>query len=231
MKKNQLNGIVCASLLLAGSAFAQTAGTWMVRAGAVNLSPDVSSGCLSAPDFGDHGVGSALGCSRVDVSANTQLAVGVTYMYTDNLSVDVPVGLPFKHKLSGDGALIGTGDLAEVKAWPITVFLQYRFLEAKARFRPYLGLGVTYAYFFDEQGSGKLTAVTNPGGPPTSFTVDSKWILTPQMGATIAIDDKWFVDLSLSKSKLKTRTHYSTGQYIDKALDPTSLSVSVGYKF
>jgi len=231
MMKTQLKFIAAAALLVTGSAFAQTAGTWMVRAGLLNLAPDVTSDCLSAPDFGDNGVGGALGCSRADVNSNTQLAGGVTYMYTDNISVDVPLALPFKHKLSGAGSLTGTGVLAEVKALPMTVFLQYRFLDAKAKFRPYVGLGATYAYFFDETGSGKLTAVTNPGGTPTSFTVDAQWILTPQIGATVAINEKWFVDMSLSKSSLKTRTHYSTGQHMDIALDPMSFSVSVGYKF
>lgn len=228
--KTQLKFIAAAAVLVTGSAFAQSAGTWMLRAGVLNLAPDVTSECLSAPDFGD-GVAGGIGCSRADVNSNTQLAGGITYMYTDNISVDVPIALPFKHKLSGAGALTGTGVLAEVKALPMTAFLQYRFLDAKAKFRPYVGLGATYAYFFDETGSGKLTAVTNPGGTPTSFTVDAKWILTPQVGATIAIDDKWFVDMSLSKSKLKTRTHYSTGQHMDIALDPMSFSVSVGYKF
>ncbi len=229
--KQQLKFVAAAALLFAGSAFAQSAGSWMVRAGATQLSPSVTSGCLSAPDFGDNGVGGALGCTRSDVSSDTQLAGGVTYMYTDHLAIDVPVALPFKHKIMGAGSMQGTGQIAEVKALPITVFLQYRFLEASAKFRPYVGLGATYAYFFDAQGSGKLTATTNPGGSPTQLSIDSKFILTPQIGATLALSDKWFVDLAYTKSKLSTTNHLSTGQHMDVALDPASFSVAVGYKF
>lgn len=220
-----------ATLLVSAGAMAQSAGSWLVRAGVTRLAPDVTSGCLSAPDFGDNGVGGVLGCSRSDVSANTQLSGGITYMYTDNISVDVPVALPFKHKIIGKGALEGTGEIAEVRALPVTMFLQYRFLEASAKFRPYVGLGATYAYFFNEEGSGKLTALTNPGGPPTQVTVDAKLILTPQIGASWMVNDKWFVDVCLTKSKLSTVTKLSTGQHMDIDLDPSTFTVAVGYKF
>lgn len=221
--KTKMKFIAAAAILTTSTAFAQTAGTWMARVGVTTIAPDVTSGFLSAPDY--------MGGTKADVSSDTQLSGGVTYMYTDHVSVDVPFALPFTHKIIGDGALKGAGDLAEVKALPITVFLQYRFMEANAKFRPYVGLGLTYAYFFDEQGSGKLTATTNPGGPPTSLSVDSKWALTPQIGATIAIGEKWFIDLHYSKSNLKTTNHFSTGQTLDIALDPVSYGIDVGYKF
>ena len=221
--KTQLKFVAAAALLTAGTAFAQTAGTWMVRAGVTTIAPKVTSGFLSPPDF--------LGGTKTDVSSDTKPSGGISYMYTDNVSVDVPLALPFKHKLIGDGAMKGAGEIGEVQALPITVFLQYRFMEASAKFRPYVGLGATYAKFFNEQGSGKLTAATNPGGPPTKLTVDSKFVLTPQIGATVAINDKWFVDLHVSKSKLSTTTHLSTGQRLDIALDPVSYGIELGYKF
>jgi outer membrane protein len=229
--KNQLKFLaVAAAVFAAGSVSAQTAGTWMVRIGAATVAPKVTSECMSAPDFGD-GVAGGLGCTKIDVSSSTKLAGGISYMYTDNISVDVPLALPFKHQIIGAGSMAGAGTIGEIQALPMTVFLQYRFLAAKSMFRPYVGLGATYAYFFKPEGSGKLTATTNPGGPPTTFTVDSKFILTPQVGATVAIGDKWFVDVFYSQSKLKTTTHMSTGQHLDAALDPVSYGLAVGMKF
>lgn len=221
--KTQTKFIAAAAILTTGTAFAQTAGTWMARVGVTTISPQVTSGFLSAPDY--------MGGTKADVSSATQLSGGITYMYTDHWSVDVPLALAFQLKIIGDGALKGAGDLAEVKALPLTVFMQYRFMDANAKFRPYLGLGATYAYFFDATGSGRLTATTNPGGPPTSLSVDGKWALTPQVGATIAIGDKWFVDMHYSKSNLRTTTHFSTRQQLDIALDPVSYGIDVGYKF
>lgn len=221
--KTNLKFVAAAACFTATTAFAQSAGTWMGRVGFTTIDPQVNSGFLSAPDY--------MGGTKADVSSDTQLSGGVTYMYTDHWAVDVPLALPFKHKIIGDGALRGAGDVAEVKALPITVFFQYRFMEAQAKFRPYLGLGLTYAYFFDETGSGKLTATTNPGGTPTKLSVDGKWGLTPQIGATFAINDKWFVDLHYSKAFLKTTTHFSTGQHLDITLDPVAYGVDIGFKF
>src|SRR5450830_1104682 len=138
--KTTMKFMAIAAIMTTSSAFAQSAGTWMARVGAMKITPAVSSGYLSAPDY--------MGGTKADVSADTQLSGGITYMYTDHLSVDVPLSLPFKHQIIGDGALKGAGALAEVKALPATVFFQYRFMEPNAKFRPYVGLGATYAYFF-----------------------------------------------------------------------------------
>ncbi|MEI8326653.1 MAG: OmpW family outer membrane protein [Betaproteobacteria bacterium] len=218
--------VAFAAVLATGSVCAQTAGTWMLRAGATTMAPVGPSGCMSAPDYGD-----GSGCTRSNVSAATQLAGGVSYMYTDNLSIDLPLGLAFKHDVIGAGSMQGAGKLGEVQGLPITVFLQYRFLQAGSKFRPYVGIGLTYAKFFKEQGSYHLTQTTNPGGPATTFTVDSKTVVTPQMGATVALNDKWFANVFYSKAKLGTTTHFSTGQTMHANLDPAAYGVAVGYKF
>ena len=232
--KNQLKFLaVAAAVLAAGSVCAQSAGSWMVRAGATTVAPSNPSGDLSAPSFVtlDPVTGARSTGSKTTTASATQLGGGITYMVTDNISVDVPLALPFHHKLYGAGAIDGVGQIGEVQALPMTVFLQYRFMQANARLRPYVGLGATYAYFFNEQGSGTLTAMTNPGGPPTKLSVASKFILTPQIGATFAIDAKWFVDVFYSKSRLSTTTTLSTGQTVDAALDPASYGIAIGFKF
>jgi len=120
--------LVCA---LGTTAQAQSAGSWLVRGGLTHIAPQVSSGDLSAPSFAG---------TKVDVEADTQLSGGVSYMLTDHWVVDVPLALPFKHDTVGAGAIAGVGKLGEVKALPITVALQYRFQQADAQWRPYLGL-------------------------------------------------------------------------------------------
>ena len=214
--------LTLAAVLVGASASAQVAGTFSARAGVTHIAPQVTSGNMTAPSFTN---------TQTDVGGDTQLSGGLTYMYTDNLSVDIPVALPFTHKLLGAGALAGAGQLGSVKSLPFTVFGQYRFNQATSTFRPYLGLGITYAYFFDEQGSNALTATTNPGGTPTSLSVASKFALTPQLGFTYVLNEKWMIDTSLSKTFLKNRTSFSTGQTIDTALDPISFSLGLGMRF
>ena len=221
---NKTHKIIAAAALITlciGSQ-AQTAGTKLIRLGATQISPQVTSGNMTAPSFNN---------TKTDVASDTQLGGGLTYMYTDNIAIDLPLALPFTHKLLGAGSLAGAGQLGSVKALPFTVFGQYRFNEAVAVFRPYVGIGLTYAYFYDETGSGALTATTNPGGTPTSLSVGSKFALTPQIGFSYALNDKWTLDTSFSKTFLKNRTTFSTGQTIDTTLNPNTFSLGLGLKF
>ena len=222
MKKSIAFLTFSALALAASMASAQSAGTWLGRVGATTIAPQVSSGDMTAPSFAG---------TKTDVSSASQVSGGVTYMYTDNFSVDVPLALPFTHKLYGAGALAGAGQIGQVQALPLTVFFQYRFMEADSQFRPYVGLGGTYAYFFNEKGGAALTAMTNPGGPATTIKVDSKFTLTPQFGLTYAINDKLFVDVFYSKTMLQTRNTFSTGQTLDVTLDPASYGITIGTKF
>lgn len=221
--KHSLKFLTASAIALAAPlTLAQSAGTWLARVGATTITPSVTSGDMTAPSFAG---------TKSDVGAASQVSGGVTYFYTDNLSVDLPLALPFKHKLYGAGALAAAGQIGEVQSLPMTVFLQYRFMDANSQFRPYVGLGATYAYFSNAVGSGALTAMTNPGGPATTLNVDSKFAITPQIGATFALDDKTFVDVFYSKTMLSTRNSFSTGQTLDITLDPSSFGITVGTRF
>lgn len=225
MKNNVIvTAALAAAALAAGAAHAQSANTWMAGVGATQIKPNVSSGTLSAPATPD---------TRIDVGSNTQPTAWVAYMLTDHWSVEVPIGAGFKHRITGAGSIAGVGQIGTVKALPITAFAQYRFLEPNARIRPYVMLGLTYAHFYGARGSAALNAL-NPANPPggtTGLSVDSKWALTPGLGATVAITDKWFADVQYSRAFLKTTSHLSTGQSISTKLDPDAIRLGVGMRF
>lgn len=210
--------IVAASAL---AAQAQEAGRWLVKAGVNRIDPKVKSGDLSAP---------SLPGSKVDVDAATSLIFTATYLLDDAMSLEFYAGLPYEHDVRGAGALAGSGKIATVKQVSPTVFAQYRFGSAGGM-RPYVGLGLTYAYFYGEEGSATLTALTNPGGPPTRLEADSAFGLSPQVGLHMPLSGGWFIDASVIKTFLKTTTTLSTGQKVDARLDPISANFSVGYRF
>lgn len=216
-------GLAAAALLLGASASAQVAGTFSVRVGATRIAPQVKSGNLSTPSFPG---------TTVDVGSASTLTGGLNYMLTDHWAVDLPLALPFKHDFYGDGAIAGVGKLGRTKALPATLLAQYRFGEAKAKFRPYLGLGLTYSKFFKNRSTAALTAVTggNPADPTTAW-IDNQWGLTPQVGFVWNFNERWFVDASYYKSFLKTTTHLSSGQSINLTLNPNVFAVGVGYRF
>jgi outer membrane protein len=223
MKNNFKLSLVALALVAGSAAQAQSAGTWMARVGAIGLYPQVSSGDLSPPAFPN---------TQTDVSSDWTLGGGVTYMITDNWSVDVPLALPFTHTLTGAGAIAGVGTIGTTKALPITMWGQYRFGEAKSTFRPYLGAGLTYAYFYDENATSTLNALSG-GTPsnPTTFSIQSKWAFGVQAGATYAFNERWFLDGMVGYTWLKNTTTLSTGQTQPMTLNPVSVAISVGYKF
>lgn len=224
MKKNMPRILAAAALAGAAvAAHAQTAGTWFGGVGATRIAPNTSSGNLTPPSAPN---------TQVDVGADTQVTLSIGRMLTDNWSVEVPIGLGYKHSINGAGAIAGVGQIGTVHVLPISVFAQYRFLEPAARFRPYAMLGVTYAHFYDEQGSATLNAL-NPANPTggTGLSVDSRFGFAPGLGVTARINDRWYVDLQYARTFLKTTTHLSSGQSIDTKLDPDVYTIRVGMFF
>ena len=206
----------------AGAATAQAAGHWMLKGGFNGIAPQVKSGDLSPP---------GLPGSQIDVKSANSLIASATYMLTDHVSFETFIGLPYRHDVVGDGALSGVGKIGSVKQVSPTIFAQYRFLAANAALRPYVGVGLTYAHFYGEEGSGALTALTNPGGPPTRLSSESAFGVTLQGGLTVRLNGPWYLDVMISKSFIKNSTRLSTGQSVDTKLDPVSTGLSIGYQF
>lgn len=205
------------------AAQAQMVQSWSARIGATHIAPDVTSGDLTAPSFAG---------TKADIRSATQLSGGITAHLDRNWSVDLPLSLPFKHDIMGDGAIAGVGKIGEVKALPITLLGQYRFLDPQAPVRPYVGLGVTYAKFFKARSTAVLTALTG-GTPanPTTLSMDSKFAATAQIGANVALKDRWSLNLSATYTPLKTRATLSTGQTLDAKLNPSSFSIELVHRY
>ncbi|WP_256078032.1 OmpW family protein [Massilia sp. YIM B04103] len=214
--------ILSAALGAASTASAQSAGDWILKVGVNRITPKVESGNVSAP---------ALPESKADVAADTKPIFNITRMLTDNISAELDLGVPYKHDLMAAGSIAGSGKLGTSEVLPPTALIQYRFFEPNARLRPYVGLGLTYAYFQKERGSAQLTALLNTGGPGTTFSLKSKFAASFQIGASLRIDDRWGADIGIIKTKLKTRADFSTGQTMEARLDPLAVSLGVTYKF
>lgn len=214
---------LAASLFAVSAAHAQGAGSLIVRVGATDITPDTKSGNLSAPSFAG---------TKASVGSNMQPTGGLTWMWTNNVSFDLPVSAGFKHQINGDGAIAGVGKIGEVKALPATLLVQYRFGAPDAAVRPYLGAGPTYAKFYGARSTLALTTLTG-GTPanPTTLSMQSKWTATGQAGLAWRLSARWSIDTAVTYTPLKTRTTLSTGQTLDASLDPTSVSVGVGYRF
>ena len=224
MKKHSIASALVATVALCGTgaAQAQVAGQVMVKLGWNKIMPKVKSDDLTAP---------SLPGSKIDIKSASALFFTATYMITDDISVEALGGLPYKHDVVGAGAVAGVGKIGSIHQVSPTVLLQYRFLAADGPFRPYVGAGPTFAKFYGSKGSAALTAVTNPGGPPTTIGGDTEWGATVEVGGNYKIDKNWFIDAAVLKTFISTKATLSTGQQTKAKLNPIAINASIGYTF
>lgn len=152
MKKTLLSLAIAGSLGLSFSALAYEPGDFIVRGGAAVVEPQESSSQveITQPALGK------VAPAEVGVDTNTQLGLTVTYMYSSQFGVELLAATPFSHDIVAAGGIAGAGKLAETKHLPPTLTVNYHFNDAGAAFQPYIGAGLNYTLFFDEQVSSTL---------------------------------------------------------------------------
>tara|TARA_R110000822_G_scaffold159476_19_gene299420 strand:- start:55187 stop:55876 length:690 start_codon:yes stop_codon:yes gene_type:complete len=219
-----INTVLAGSLLLGtAAATAYEPGDIIVRAGAANVDPNDDSSKLKLN-------GTALPGSGAEVEDDTQLGLTLTYMLTDHLGVGLLAATPFEHDLKADlGA--STVDAGSAKQLPPTVTLQYFPMNAASKFQPYVGVGVNYTKFFDEDIDGELESVLGKG----DLELDDSWGLAGQIGVDYAINEHWLLNASIWYIDLQTdaKFKFDSGNVVkaDVDVDPWVYMIGVGYKF
>ncbi len=204
---------------LSGPAMAYQAGDVIVRAGAATVNPDVDSGNLKSNGT-DTGI-------TVDVDSNTQLGLSMSYMLDDKWGIELLAATPFSHTIKATG---GIGKLADVKHLPPTLTLQYYPLDNSSAFQPYVGLGLNYTTFFDEEFKSNYKSTYR------GLELKDSWGLAAQLGADYRINDNWSVNAAVWYVDIDTEAEFtqrSNGAKlkVDVELDPMVYMVGVAYKF
>lgn len=158
--------LACAcALALTAPAQAQEAGDWTVSAGAHAVAPKSGNGRLAG------------GALAADVGSDWRPTVTAEYFFSPNWGLEVLASLPFEHDIRLNGVHAGSA-----RHLPPTVSLQYHF--KGERVTPFLGLGLNYTAFFDEDARGPLAG--------TELELEASWGLAAHGGVDIAVGDrKW----------------------------------------
>ncbi|MBN6711797.1 outer membrane beta-barrel protein [Haemophilus haemoglobinophilus] len=208
MKKTAL-ALGMAAALVAGTATAHEAGSFVVRGGPILVVPKTSTN--------DNGF-------KFDVNSNAQLGLTGTYMVTDNLGVELLAATPFSHKITLGKNLVG-----KTKHLPPTLYLQYYFLDKDSKARPYVGAGVNYTTFFGEKE-------VLPG--VTDLKLKDSWGAAFNAGVDIKLSDNLYLNTALWYAKIKTKASFKMGAqgqeklyHVDVKLDPMVFFVGLGWKF
>jgi len=208
-------GILAAAVMAAAPTVqAYEAGDFIGRVGAATVAPDASSDPIT----------NVAADARVDVDNDTQLGLTLSYMLTDQIGLGVLAATPFSHDIKGAGALASAGKVAETKHLPPTVTLQYFPMPSGSKLQPYVGAGVNYTVFFDEETAGALAGtdieLDDSFGLAAEAGVD--YMITENVGVNAAI---WYIDID-TEAKIQ-----AANQTVDVEIDPLVYMVGVSYKF
>lgn len=207
---------------------AYEAGDWLIRGRILNVNPNDDSGTLNTQAFGDLGEG-------VTVDSDTIPELDITYMITPNWGVELILGYSEHtvktHKAAGDVvATLGARDVIETKVLPPTLLLQYHFAP-NSNIRPYVGAGINYTYFFDEEVPSK--SGVHASGDKVSL--DSSWGFAVQAGVDVAINEDWFVNFDVKYIDMETTAKFKNTAAgwaeIDADIDPFVYGVGIGRRF
>jgi outer membrane protein len=208
------------------AALANQAGDILVRGGLTMVAPDTSKTPILLGGSADNGM-------SLTVDDNTQLGLNLVYFFDSSWAIELLAATPFTHDvtlqdpkgtLNADGA-----PLAEVSHLPPTLSALYYF-DTNSAFKPYVGLGLNYTIFFDEEFSG---AATDLG--LSNLELDGSFGYSVQIGADYHINDKWHVNASVRYIDINSDAKFDVGgESVGSAsidVDPMVYSIMLGYKF
>ncbi len=254
--KRMLIAALAACLSL--SAHAQQAGDNVAVLGWFHVAPKDSSSALTT-NVAPTPINTPLRLPNSFTSTGTGLSTNnantaglvITHFFTDHIALSSVAGVPPVFKVYGHGTIqppgpagaLGSQNLGDpssnpiiksVRQWSPAAILQYYFGQPTSKFRPFVGLGVSYNWFSDVQlnpnfvtstqnnlGSVLAAGAGKPGTTQVSAKASSSWQPVFNAGAEYNITDHWGLLASITYIPLKT-----TSSVIVKAADGTELAVS-----
>lgn len=182
---------------------------WLIRARLLGVVPDDDSSDITV-------IG---GKAEVDDSITGD--IDFTYFFTDNIAAELTLTVS-PHDVSAVNTAAGNIDLGDVSLLPPTLTVQYHFLP-DGRFRPYVGAGLNYTIFFDEDA-----------GAAQDVHYDNAVGYALQAGIDIGIDDHWAINLDVKKLWLGTDVSVQAlGAVVQTEvdIDPWLFGIGIAYRF
>jgi outer membrane protein len=205
--------------LTSGSALAYEAGDFIARAGWAHVAPDTDSDEFS--NFPG---------AKAKVDDTDSLGLTFSYLFTDNIGVGVLAAYPFKTDIEGDGTISAVEKVGDTKFLPPTVTLQYHF-NTGSDFHPYVGAGINYTYFWDENTSD---APFNG----SDLDLDDSWGFAGEVGLDYTFKNDylvsaqvWYIDIETTADSSGAAGNPALAGKADVDIDPWVFMLGVGKKF
>jgi len=189
--------------MASGQVLAYGAGDFFTRVGVAKVEPKSDNGSLAGGAF------------EVDVQDKTDFAFTLGYRFHDKMGVELLAALPFEHDIALNG-----DNLASTKHLPPTLTLQYYPLGGTdARVQPYVGAGINYTFFSDEElAIGELE-------------LDDSWGAAAQVGIDLLIDENWALNAAAWYIDIDTDATVNGAAAGTVEIDPLVVMAGLSYRF
>lgn len=155
---------------------------------------------------------------KTEVGDSITPEVDFTYFFNRNIAAEL-IAATAKHEVRA-----GTNDLGDVWVLPPTLTLQYHFAPEK-RFSPYVGAGVNYSYFYEEDDKGGFNSLDVEGGFGYAL----------QAGFDYWVCDNWGLNLDAKYINVDVDVDVKSGstqlRAIDVDLNPWVVGAGVSFRF
>lgn len=212
---SRLTSTTAISLLgigLAGPVCA-AAGDFYIRAGVSAMDPDTGSESFST-----------ISRSGVRLDSDITLSGALGWFITDSAALEISSSLPYSPDLEGNHRLneLGIGNIGDVKYVPTYLTMNYFFQNTSA-VTPYLGAGVAFNKFYDE----------NARPPGLDVNLDSTFDPTLLAGVEMDFGTPVLVNFDVRYTLLDTDARFSGAidETVEMEIDPVVFTLGVGYRF
>jgi len=225
------------AVLSAFSSAAQAESNWYASVGAASVNPNDSSSHLNVVESV---AGLPANSTEAQVDSNTQLGLTLGYRLNPSWSIELLAATPFSHDVSVKGSAIDGLAIGDVKHLPPTLTAKYHFNFDNSNWGAFIGAGVNYTMFFDDQASPDLVSTLQTLNVTTaSDEVDLKlsnsWGVALQAGLTYKLNQDWSVRGNVWYMDIDTdaevRVNGTAIQAVDVEIDPTVYYLGLEYQF
>ena len=175
-------------------------GSWHFGAGVINVNPK-------------SGQRPPLPVRMPTIGSDTAVSLTAEYFVRDNIGIELLAATPFEHDIALGGTNIGS-----TKHLPPTLSVNYHF-PTKGKITPFVGLGVNYTTFFEEQ-----TALG-------TLELDDSFGLAASLGADWQISDRGALRVNVRYMDIDTDASLDGADIGTAEIDPVTVGVSYIHRF
>ncbi|WP_126975772.1 OmpW/AlkL family protein [Frigidibacter oleivorans] len=163
------------------------------------------------------GNGTLAGLSA-DVDDDIRPTITFEYFIRDNLGIEVLAATPFEH----DVKLDGLGRVGSVQHLPPVVSIQYHF-DATPVLKPFVGVGLNYTIFFEEETRGALAG--------TKLKLEDSVGLALHAGFDAKVSDRGAVRADIRWMDIDSEVKLDGTKIGTAKIDPVVMGVSYVHRF